>query len=179
MNDVLFIYNHGLLDFSDNIDYTAPVTREEFCRYAAGVLHGRPLAVETEYRPMESYISPFSDTASHEVAMLYEYGIIKGKSEKVFAPDAYIKREEAAAIMCRMLECMTGTALRTESEYTFSDDKSFSSWAKEDIYKAYANGIMNGVGNDQFNASGNYTLEQSFATMKRTVIADSKMRYGN
>ncbi len=48
--------------------------------------------------------SPFDDVNENigYIAMLKDYGIVSGKSEKIFDPKGYAKREEAAAILMRM-----------------------------------------------------------------------------
>ncbi|MDO5479093.1 MAG: S-layer homology domain-containing protein, partial [Clostridia bacterium] len=41
----------------------------------------------------------FTDTDSRDVLFLYKLGIIKGKSDTVFAPNDTITRQEASVIM--------------------------------------------------------------------------------
>ena len=50
---------------------------------------------------------------------------------------------------------------------TFADNAQIASWATQAVGQIQAAGIMGGVGNNQFNPTGNFTREQSIITMLR------------
>ena len=49
----------------------------------------------------------------------------------------------------------------------FADDKSVNDWAKSNVSIVNDMGIMNGVGSNQFNPKGSYTIEQTILTLHR------------
>ena len=52
---------------------------------------------------------------------------------------------------------------------TFADNDTISEWAFAAVGKVQANGIMNGVGNNNFSPLTDYTREQSIITMVRMM----------
>ncbi|MGN0108328.1 MAG: S-layer homology domain-containing protein, partial [Hominilimicola sp.] len=53
------------------------------------------------------------------------------------------------------------------SEYAYADDENIGDWAKEAVYQMNKTQVMTGVGDDNFAPEGNYTNEQSIATILR------------
>lgn len=144
--------------------YHEAITREAFCElidnYVA-ILGGVD---------MEKMRAPFEDTDNEAVIRLYAMGIISGKSETEFAPDAFLTREEAAVILCRAVN-QTVPVPVTEMYFTFEDQEKISDWAMDSVQVMCNMGIMNGVGNNLYDPKGTYTVEQAIVTIVRVYEA--------
>ncbi len=64
--------------------------------------------------------SPFDDVTQNigYISMLKDFGIVNGKSERIFDPKGFAKREEAAAILMRMYDIMSGKIDETNVFYS-------------------------------------------------------------
>lgn len=95
---------------------------------------------------------PFTDVQttdwySTEVAAAFEAGIIQGVSDSKFAPNEKITREQMATLLVRAYEYSTGQSIHTSNELlSYIDGKKVAAWAKEDVSKAIAIGLMQGKG---------------------------------
>ena len=113
----------------------------------------------------------FTDTQDPIVSMLSALGVVNGKGNGLFEPQADITREEAAVMLWRLAQQL-GTVEPNRSQITFSDAGQISSWAKQAVSVISAceyngNAIMNGTGNNQFSPRQQYTREQAILTMLR------------
>lgn len=110
----------------------------------------------------------FTDIINHKnkkpIEVLAERGIISGKSETEFAPDANVTRAEFAAILVRALgvEKLNGNA--------FSDVHK-SDWFIKDVNTAYRYGIVKGVSKTEFNPNGFVTREEAAVQIYRVLSA--------
>ena len=103
----------------------------------------------------------YSDVAANAsyadaVNLLSNLGIIKGYEDGTFKPDNTVTRAEAATLIVRML------ALDDEVEAgdTNFTDVAADNWASGYVNVAYANGIINGMGDGTFNPNGEVTYGQ-------------------
>lgn len=111
--------------------------------------------------------TPFADVeADEKISIAYNFGIINGKSDTLFDPQGEITREEAATMLMRVYRSYGGE-MPELSDFAFDDDENISEWAKNDVYSAYALGIMNGVADGYFAPQEKYTVEQSIITLFR------------
>lgn len=95
-------------------------------------------------------------------------GIVNGVSDTMFAPDNAISREQIATILYRY----TGSPAVAEDHLAdFSDKDTVSSWARDAMNWAVANGLINGVVADE----GTVLSPATFAN--RAQIAVIIMRY--
>ena len=152
----------NLIQPGENYNYTAFITREEFCglifsyiRNAAEILDSPAAAV------------PFTDTNNAHIGILNLWGIIKGKSETEFAPNDSLTREEAAAILCRLINKIYPGWDATAQYFDFADSGQISDWAMNDIQAICNMGIMQGVGGNRFAPKELYTTEQAVAALVR------------
>lgn len=159
----------NLIQPGENYNYTAFITREEFCglifsyiRNAAEILDSPAAAV------------PFTDTNNAHIGILNLWGIIKGKSETEFAPNDSLTREEAAAILCRLINKIYPGRDATAQYFDFADSGEISEWAMNDIQVICNMGIMQGIGDNRFAPKGLYTTEQAVATLVRVYNNFSK-----
>jgi hypothetical protein len=108
----------------------------------------------------------FSDIQGHpdqaSIEALAARGIVGGKSETIFDPNATMTRAEFAAMMTRGLGLVRGAS------GTFGDVWK-ADWYYESVGIAYAYGIVSGISATSFNPSGMMTREEAAAMIARTA----------
>ncbi|WP_269054269.1 S-layer homology domain-containing protein [Paenibacillus tundrae] len=87
-----------------------------------------------------------------------------------FRPDAFVTREQMAAMLARNLSDEAGTASSNAVNY---DDVSATHWAASDIQKAQSAGIMNGMNATQFAPEGSITRAQMATIAYRWIQQQS------
>lgn len=110
--------------------------------------------------------NPFDDVESDKVNALKFAGIVNGKSEKIFAPDDKITREEAAAVVFRAAK-YAEVAENADADVNYKDSSLISDWAKESVIGLAQLGIMKGTDKGTFEPRANYTSEQAVVTALR------------
>lgn len=60
---------------------------------------------------------------------------------------------------------------KNKMPHVFLDGENIRAWARSDVYWAYNNGVMTGIGDNAFDPTGQYTREQSIVTMLRLYDA--------
>ncbi|WP_390581444.1 S-layer homology domain-containing protein [Paenibacillus illinoisensis] len=114
------------------------VTRAEFATFAVRLLG---------LKPVKNNISPYNDTSTTawyygNISAMTNLSILEGKGQGTFQPNASITREEAAALLVRMLKQTSGfTGLLST---TYVDASDISVWAKPYVQKVYQLGLMRG-----------------------------------
>jgi len=167
----------GLIpDSLQNADLTKPITRAEFA--AVAVKTYEALSGTTA---LPAVTNPFTDTADVEVLKAYNANLMVGTSSTEFSPDRLLNREEAATALTRVFKraTMPGWTLATDAAFTllydkpapFADDASIATWAKDSVYFMFANGIINGMGNNIFAPKATTDAEkaQGYATATREM----------
>lgn len=152
------ILEHAVLDES--------ITRLEFAAVSVKVYENL-----SGTKALPSIINPFTDCSDTEMLKAYNVGITKGVSDTKFAPDIFLNREQAATMLTRVFKRTTinNWTLANDSQFTlpyekpaaFADDYKISDWAKDSVYFMAANGIINGVGNNNFAPSNTTTAEEA------------------
>ena len=148
---------------SGNYNFPGAITREEFCELVFNYIKNFPGSAFS----VGIINPPFTDTDNEHIEVLNALGIMKGKSETEFAPNDYLTREEAAAILCRLINKIYPGWDTTEQYFDFADSGQISDWAMNDIQVICNMGIMQGVGDNQFAPKDLYTAEQAIATLVR------------
>lgn len=149
----------GLVPESLQSAYTQPATRAEFCALATAL-----------YESVNGKISKratFSDTDDINVEKMAALGVVDGVGGGKFSPGAKLTREQAATVLARLANAM-GKPIPSQ-EMTFADGGSVSDWAKDAVGQMQQSGIMNGVGDNRFSPSGNFTREQCIVTILRML----------
>lgn len=103
----------------------------------------------------------YSDVAANAsyadaVNLLSNLGIIKGYEDGTFKPENTVTRAEAATMIVRML-ALDDEVEAGETNFT---DVAADNWASGYVNVAYANGIINGMGDGTFNPNGEVTYGQ-------------------
>lgn len=124
-----------------------PVSRAEFAKILAVALGEKQSALElAKGTPIFTDIS-FDFWAKGFITAGVESGWLQGQGS-YFGPDAYINRQEAAAILSR-IQFGKGKAA-DESELKFTDSESIADWAVEGILKTAAQGLITGFPDGSF-----------------------------
>ena len=146
-----------------NVIWKDNINRLKFCELAYNMLNksgfigtsGRKSAV-------------FQDTDNEKIKFLANMGIVSGKEEGIFAPDDLLTREEAAAVICRIVDkTETLNTVGGSADGLYKDDRDISKWAKDAVYKLGNLKIMQGVSDKGFAPKANLTAEQAAATLLR------------
>ncbi|MDO4301585.1 MAG: S-layer homology domain-containing protein [Clostridia bacterium] len=87
-------FEQGVIN-SEEIDAEAYITRKEMAEMLIKALG---------FSEIEPGSSPFQDINNQYITAAYDFGIISGKGEGIFAPDDFATREEGAAMMCRLYD---------------------------------------------------------------------------
>ena len=162
-NDVQTAQSAALVPDSLQGAWQRPITRTEFCALAQQLAKAQGNAY-----PQPSQ-NPFTDTEDENVLRLSAAGIVSGKGNGIFAPNDPITRQEAATMLYRM----TNTSVFPSSyadqrkSYDFADLSAVSNWASTGVAFCYRAGVMGGVGENRFDPSGLYTVEQAAITALR------------
>ncbi|MDR2089837.1 MAG: S-layer homology domain-containing protein [Clostridiales Family XIII bacterium] len=93
-------------------------------------------------------------------------GILNGKTEADFAPDAGVTRAEFAAVVVRGLGL--DPAAEGENARSFSDVKQ-GAWYFDFVHAANVYGIVSGVGSDLFDPNGAVTRQEAAAMVARAA----------
>lgn len=113
---------------------------------------------------------PFVDTTSSNVIYANALGIISGYGDGTFLPYNNISRQEAASMLMRAAKVL-GADTTSLPDAGFADSNNIATWAADGVNYVYQAGVMSGVGDNQFDPTGNYTREQTFVTVYRLLLA--------
>lgn len=102
------------------------------------------------------------------VQAVYEAGIVQGKNKTTFAPNQYVTRQEAAAMMARALR-FEKSSIAGPKSVTFMDVKSISSFALEDIALLSSLNIMTGNKKGYFNPNQQLTRAEMAKILNGTL----------
>ncbi|AST06105.1 hypothetical protein AF2641_04050 [Anoxybacillus flavithermus] len=155
--------------------------KENMTRAQFAVLLVRALGL-----PGETYDKRFKDVKgtewfneNGELAAAVKYGIIEGKGNGVFVPNAPVTRAEAAVMFKRALELsflnydMTQLD-RTKKVTDFKDASQVKAWAKDGVEKMYQAGIFTGRENNRFVPAG-YMTRAEVAKALAEFLASGKL----
>ncbi|MEZ7172902.1 S8 family serine peptidase [Sporosarcina sp. OR05] len=102
--------------------------------------------------------------AAKEINKLAAMGIIQGKTETEFAPNAQISRAEFAVLLARALDLEL-----KDYEGTFSDVNTSKKWAFAGVEAAARAGIINGTADGKFNPDAPIKREEIAAMVIRAI----------
>lgn len=99
--------------------------------------------------------------AKNYIAAAVDMGMINGMTDTEFAPDEYITREQAAAVIGRYLELAGGISL------DFTDKNDISDYAKMYVSVCSERGIIEGYDDGTFRPKNNITRAETAAILSR------------
>lgn len=121
---------------------------------------------------VKSLSYPFADAngwGKSFIAALYNRGIINGKSETAFEPDASITREEFVKLVVELFD-LNDTALKVDFK-----DVAEGAWYYSYVASAYENNIVSGIGENMF-GTGQKIKRQDMAKIINTVLEANGIR---
>jgi hypothetical protein len=104
---------------------------------------------------------PWAEDAIKSLASL---GVINGRSETIFDPNATVTRAEFAKMVCNAF----GITTNTNNTQTFTD-VTVSDWFYQSVEAAAAAGVINGISDTEFAPNELVTREQMAAMLYRAV----------
>ena len=107
----------------------------------------------------DTYKTPWAEASIENLAVR---GVLKGVTEKTFAPEDKLTRAEFAAILSRTVDRPTKA-----QALPFTDVKA-SAWYYESVKKAYAMGVVKGVTADRFDPERPITREEAAVIIAHT-----------
>lgn len=121
-----------------------------------------------------SLTSPSEDIVGHEAMLAIlrcqSVGLMQGVSETTFAPDRTVTREQAAAVLVRLMAYLDGEAPSADGAPDYADAASISPWAREAVAAAGGTGVLRGTGQG-FRPQDPMTREQMAAALHRIYAA--------
>lgn len=171
VDGVKYAASKSLLPYSLTAQYEKNITREEFC-----ILMGNMIAVHSNYKSVSDYMRDnktvyqknyFTDCqhADSSVDILHTLGIVSGKTDKLFEPDSFIAREEAAKMISKSAELFI--PLYTTVTVEFEDKNDISEWASFYVQWCNEHSIMTGDENHNFMPKANFTVSEAIVTVSR------------
>lgn len=143
--------------------YQEDISRVDFMDYAVSVyetLTGKDIKITNS--------KPFNDAYEKGVVKAFNIGLTEGIGNGAFGRDEPLNREQVATIFMRLLTILE-VDMNQASKTVFSDDDLISSWAKESVYLAKENNIIDGVGNNKFDPAGPTNKEVAMILTKRIL----------
>ena len=140
-------------------DYTAAMTREDFCSLLVQVME-----VSGCVNMPESTENPFTDTDNPRIIAAYQLHVVGGMGDGTFRPDLKVTRQEAAVMLANAITHAFQADVDLGKSLVFSDQKDIDPWARSSVDYITAAGVMSGTGKG-FEPQGYYTREQSMLTM--------------
>jgi hypothetical protein len=157
--------------------YQDPITREEFSELIVRTIFVK-LKEEAERQGLSDYWTPekvlrkvdldieFADARQEHVKLAFILGSVNGVSESQFAPNRRITRQEAATMLVNTSHIANKMSYLPKEQLRYADFDKIANWAKPAVQASAASGLMEGAGG-KFNYAGQFTREQSIATMLR------------
>lgn len=149
-------------------DYSGLITREEFCELAVEFY----TLLGGEFDPV--IVNPFKDTNSIAVIRAFGAGIIMGRTESSFDPDASVTREDICVMLSRLCDALD-FRLAAKAGVTFTDEAEISPWASGAVRLMSSAGVVSGYSAGTFRPSGYATVEQVAIMLLRLSAADGSL----
>ena len=158
-------------------DLTQPITRREYAA-AAVALYEQLLTLNPDATVMDRAAQipdggryPFTDVEDEAVTMAYRRGLIEGVGNGRFDPDGRLTREQAAAILRRILTLSEIPLSGPGSLAGLTDAGAISSWAKEGAAMmtglAVIQGKPDGRNGVKFDPKGTLTGQEALVMNQR------------
>ena len=167
-NEIDLAVQAGLIpDLTGSPRYQDPISREQFAELVTNMLE-KILNTQISAAPSDT----FTDTTNIAVLKAYEYGVVNGVGDNLFAPTDTTNREQIAAMVFRAAEAIkenTGKDLMPASGSIakFTDQSEISDWAVQSVGELSENGIMNGTSDSTASPKETCTVEQSILLIYR------------
>ena len=135
-----------------------------------GCLSGKALVDKLGF----SFENKFTDTELSYIVAANCIGIVNGRGNGIFDPDAGITRQEAAVMLANAAAVL---GIKGEEAMRFNDMANAATWAQNaistvtSIVSTTGARVMGGVGNDMFDPLGAYNRQQAILTVYRLYMS--------
>jgi hypothetical protein len=146
--------------------YKNVITRAEFCRMAikwVEYVMGMDIDAVLEEKGLARDPDAFTDTNDSDILAAFALGITSGTGNNQFSPNGEFSRQQAAGMIMNTCRAI-GADVSDPPDSGFADMDSAASWAVNGINFVRANGIMQGVGGNNFDPTATYSREMSIMT---------------
>lgn len=154
------IFKSKILDEKLNSKFRQNVTRKEFAYLSVVLLEkisGEKLTKSKEV---------FKDSDDEFVLKARNHNLIKGYEDGSFRPDKNINRAEVCKLFINVLR-ESNNHIEKEDFKLFNDDLEIPIWAKADVYAARDLSIVEGRGDNLFDAGAFTTREEALVMFNR------------
>ena len=116
---------------------------------------------------------PEVDASSNAVAIntLANLGVLVGDGNGDFRPDDTLRRDEAAVIFSKLLAGKEGMKVEWTKGTSCLFDDVDAQWSFTAINFAYTKGVMTGIGDNKFDPTGAFTIEQALTAVVKAFPA--------
>lgn len=162
-NEVQFVYENGMMEGTGGNKFSPeiPVTRG----MAVAILHrleGEPVVAAYTFEDVSK-----NDYFFNAVAWANGNGIVNGCGDGKFAPDEPVTREQLAAMLYRYVD-YSGKDISARADlHRYADCENISSYAKEAMSWAVAEGLISGVNSEILAPNGIATRAQLATILSR------------
>ena len=141
------------------------ITRAEFAKLVAGAFN---ITADSDVSFADVNANDWYNSSVMAVASA---GLVKGNSNNEFMPDASLTRQDMATIIYRLIEHLGKTDIISKDGNAegLGDFASISDYAKEAVGKLYANGIVNGTGDNAFAPLKSTTRAEATVLLYRII----------
>ena len=161
---VQYFHQHKLIDGDGNGNFRPndAITRAEFVKLLVNCFSLRDHGAQAAFDDVsaDDWFYPY-------VASAVSAGILQGVSEREFAPQDNLSREQMAVILDRMTGYLE-LPLSVEQQ-RFSDEGEVSGYARESVARMGAAGLMRGMGDGRFCPQQTTTRAQACAALYQMV----------
>jgi hypothetical protein len=159
-------YGKGIIpeELTHNFNYV--INRQEFCRMAVRWVEfatGKSIDMVLSEKGLSRNPNAFTDTNDPDILAAFALGITAGVGNNQFNPLGQFTRQQAATMIMNACRAI-GADVSNPPPSGFADMNIAASWAHTGINFVRANGIMSGVGNNNFNPNGVYSIQESIVT---------------
>ncbi|HEY4390215.1 MAG TPA: glycosyl hydrolase 53 family protein [Paenibacillus sp.] len=103
------------------------------------------------------------------VSVAYQYGIVNGKGNGQFDPQASLTREEMAVMLMKAYTLFGESMPQQEMDNPFADDGDISAWAAEFVASAVKLGLLQGRDKGKFSPSADLTRAEAAQVIYRLL----------
>ena len=170
----------GLLTPSAARDFHDTLTRDEFCELVV-VMVEQTLGSKLPIPEANPFVDD-ADPVSIHALKAWQYGIITGVTQTLFAPLQKVERQQICSMMIRAIRRLENDLNRTIlasgiATLPYRDAAQFQDYAVEPAKLAYTNGIMRGDDQGNFFPESYISSQECVAAILRSykVIEDARL----
>ena len=148
-------------------NFQSSITREEFAQLIY-VLMSAYAPTGGQYN-MPSFTDIGESPYWFGIVYTASRGIFQGTGDSTFSPELLLTRQQAAKVLCTMLDFMK-VPYNATAPKTFADSADISPWAVEYVNNASSAGLLLGTDKGFFNPHATLTREEAAVMLERLFV---------